>query len=391
MKHNLAYKYRCYPTLAQEQILAQTFGCTRFVYNRMLRFRTDGWHTGQRIGFHETSKELTKTKSLPEFAWLRDVSSVALQQSLRHLQTAFDNFFAKRSGYPTFKKKFGKQSATFANTAFSYRNGQLRLAKMDTPLKIRWSRKLPFVPVTITVSKDCAGRYFVSLQGEMDIQPLPPAETAVGIDFGLHHFAVTSDGEFVAHPKYLKRYTTRLKMLQQRLSRRTKGGQNWQKTKLAIAKLHAKIADSRRDFLHKFTTRLIRQYGQIVTEDLAVRNMVKNHCLAGAISDSAWSEAVRQFEYKASWYGRVYTQIDRFFPSSKRCHVCGHILEKLDLAVRVWTCPCCAAVNHRDLNASQNILAVGHTASMYGQGRRLEKGSLSQAASCVLTSKEVSL
>jgi len=219
----------------------------------------------------------------------------------------------------------------------------------------------------------------------MDVSPLPDNQNAVGIDFGISHFAVTSDKDYFDNPRLLKHHLTRLKVLQQRLSRRTKGGKNWQKTRQQIGKLHAKIADCRQDFLHKFTTQIIVRYGHIITEDLGIINMMKNHRLAQAIGDIAWGEAIRQFTYKSGWYRRQYTQIDRFFPSSKRCHVCGHILEHLDLSTRSWICPECQTVHDRDHNASLNIKAVGQTASIYGQGVRLPKGFLSGAASCVVT------
>jgi len=387
MKHPIAYKYRCYPTGPQQDLLAKTFGCCRFVYNYMLKFRTNSYYQGKRVGFVTTCKELTKTKALPDHIWLNDVSSVALQQSLRNLQKAFDGFFAKRTQYPSFKKKGHAQSATFTVAAFRFDPGTRRLwlAKTSDPLKIRWSRKLPFLPKSITISQDLAGRYFVSFHGEMDIQPLPPSEKAVGIDMGLTHFAITSDGVFISPPKCLRQYQSRLKMLQQRLSRRKQGGKNWQKTKHQIARLHVRIADARKDFIHKFTTSVIREYGHVITEDLGVINMLKNHCLAEAISDAAWSEAFRQLGYKSDWYQRIYTQINRFFPSSKRCHVCGHILDHLDLSTRSWTCPICSTVHNRDLNAALNILAAGLAVVIYGQGVRLQKENLSGASPCVVT------
>lgn len=388
MKQRLAYKYRFYPTPDQAELLAKTFGCSRFVYNYMLNIRTNGWYNRERIGYLTTSKALTKIKAMPEYSWLKDVSSVPLQQSLRHLQSAFERFFAKQAKYPTFKKKTGKQSAEFTRSAFRFypKTKSLTLAKMLKPLNIRWSRKLPFNPLTVTISKDFSGRYFISFSGEVNIKPLPKNENAVGIDFGLKHFAVTSDNNFFQHPKFLKKAKPRLKILQQRLSRQTKQGKNWTKTKLQIAKLHARITDSRKDFLHKFTTQMIQQYGYIVTEDLAICNMVKNHCLAESISDSSWSEATRQLSYKSQWYGRTYTKINRFFPSSKRCSVCGYVLNHLDLSTREWICPNCQTVHNRDLNASKNILAVGHTATIYGQGIRLPKNfDSSKASSCVVT------
>ncbi len=375
MKRNVAYKYRFYPTSEQETLLLQTFGCCRVAYNMMLKLRTDGWHDGKRISYAQTSKELTKIKKLPEYRWLNDVSCVPLQQSLRHLQSAFERFFKKQTAYPTFKKKRGKQSAEFTKSAFKFDAGTRRLwlAKMAKPLKIKWSRKLSFEPITVTISKDPANRFFVSFQGETDIQPLPPSDTSVGIDFGISRFATLSTGKHIQKPRHLKKCLARLKMLQQRLARRKKGGQNWKKTKLQIAKIHAKIADCRNDFLHKFTTSLVRDFEHIITEDLHIRGMVRNHNLAQAISDVAWGEAMRQLDYKSEWYGRLRTEVDRFFPSSKRCHVCGHIVESLPLSVREWTCPSCETLHDRDDNASVNIQAVGLTASIYGLGVRRPK------------------
>jgi putative transposase len=369
-----AYKYRFYPTDQQKQVLACTFGCGRFVYNHMLKLRTDGWHNGQRISYVDTSKELTRLKKLPEYAWLNEVSSVPVQQALRHLQQAFMNFFEHRTAYPKFKKKFAHQSATFMDNAYKWDRAtrQLTLSKIGR-LNIRWSRKFEGKPTSITISKDPSDRYFVSFAVDELIQPLPKINREVGVDLGLHHFMVTSDGTVVENPRHLRKHETRLRMLQQRLSRRTPKGQNWLKTKYQIAKLHAKIADSRLDFQHKTTTWLVQNYQTIYMESLAVKNLLKNHCLAKSISDVGWGTTINQVAYKADWYGRKLVQIDRFFPSSKRCHVCGHIFEELDLSMRSWMCPACSIVHDRDANAAQNILAVGRTATIYGQGQRNPK------------------
>ena len=356
-----AYKFRFYPNQEQRIQLARTFGSCRFVYNWALRLRTDAYYrTSQKMSYKETSHQLTQLKKNPEFSWLKDVTAVRLQQALRHLNTAFLNFFAGRANYPRFKKKRNNQSATYASNAFKWDGEKLTLAKMKSPLKIRWHRHFTGVPTTVTVSKDSTNRYFVSFLLEEQIEQLPKTDEQVAIDLGIKDVIVSSKGFASGNPKYYQKYQKKLAKLQKRLAKKQKGSKNRDKARLKVAKLYAKIADCRLDFLNKLTIRLIRENQVVITESLAVKNMIKNHKLAKAIADVAWGELIRQLDYKASWYGRQLIQIDRFFPSSKRCHACGHVLDKLPLEIREWTCVC-GSHNLRDYNAALNLLAVGRT------------------------------
>jgi putative transposase len=284
-----------------------------------------------------------------------------MQQALRHLQSAFANFFAKRAKYPTFKsRKRSRLSAEYTRSAFRWRGGQLTLAKMDAPLNIVWSRPLPeeAEPSTATVSKDAAGRWFVSLLVEEKITPLAPVERSVGVDAGITALATLSTGEKIVNPKHERADRRKLAKAQRALARKAKGSANRGKAKLKVAKVYARIADRRRDHLHKVTTRLVRENQVIAVEDLTVRNMVKNHCLARAVSDAAWRELRCILEYKAQWYGRTLVVADRWFPSSKLCSACGALQEVMPLNVRTWRCTC-GAVHDRDVNAAKNILAAG--------------------------------
>lgn len=365
-----AYRYRFYPSSEQEVILARTFGCVRFAYNRMLRERTDAWFERQeKMGYHATSAALTKLKKEPEFSWLNEVSSVPVQQSLRHLQTAFANFFAKRAQYPNFKSKYDKQAAEYTTSAFKWDGKALKLAKMDAPLAIRWSRTLPKAAVvtTVTVSKDCAGRYFVSMLCDDVVSKKRKVSGKIGIDLGLTHFAILSTGEKIAAPNLFRKSEKRLAMAQRRLAKKLKGSKNRAKAKIKVARIHVHIADSRKDFLHKLSTRLVNENQVIAVETLAVSNMQKNHCLAKSISDASWSEFVRQLEYKSQWYGRELIGIDKWYPSSKRCNDCGYVMSALPLNVREWTCPECGTIHDRDVNAAKNVLAAGLAVSACGE------------------------
>jgi len=274
---------------------------------------------------------LTGWKKTEDLAFLNDVSCVPLQQTLRHLQVAFTNFFAKRARYPSFKsKKRSHRSAEYTLSAFRYRDGRLTLAKMAEPLKIVWSRPLPegASPSTVTVSQDAAGRWFVSLLCD-DVIDETTAAGAVGVDVGLDHLLTLSSGEKIANPRHERADRARLARAQRNLSRRQKGSHNRAKARIKVARVHARIADRRRDHLQKLTTRLVRENQTIVIEDLAVRNMVKNHSLARAISDAAWRLFRTMVEYKAAWHGRNLVAVDRWFPSSKLCSTCGRLAETM--------------------------------------------------------------
>jgi putative transposase len=304
---------------------------------------------------------LTDLKKQDEYAWLNEVSCVPTQQALRHLDRAFINFFEGRGKYPTFKKKRHRQSAEYTKSAFVWRNGALTLAKMSEPLDIVWSRPLPdgAIPSNCTVTKDGADRYFISILVEDEIAHLPQTDNTIGADLGLKSFVVLSDGEVVGNRRFFHKDEKKLAKAQRRHAKKKKGSKNRKKACLKVARIHARIADRRRDFLHKLSTRLIRENQVVCVESLAVKNMVKNDTLSKAISDVGWSEFVSQLEYKAAWYGRTVVKIDRWYPSSKRCCDCGHILDSLTLDVRHWTCPECGVQHDRDINAARNILAVG--------------------------------
>ena len=368
MEIKRAYKFRFYPTPEQEMILAKTFGCARFVYNYMLQLRTDAWTQRQeRIGYNETSAALTALKKQPEYAWLNEVSSVPVQQSLRHLQSAFNNFFANRTRYPRLKRKGGHQSAAYTGNAFKCDGKSLKLAKMDEPLAIRWSRTIPKAAkvTTVTVSKDAAGRYFVSLLCDDAVAKKSASNGKVGVDLGLTHFAILSTGEKIAAPNTFRKYEKKLAKIQRRLTKKTKGSNRREKARLKVARLHAKIADARRDFLHKLSTRLINENQVIAIESLSVSSMQKNRCLSKSISDAGWYEFARQLKYKARWYGRELISIDRWYPSSKRCSDCGYTMPKMQLSVREWACHECGTIHDRDINAARNVLATGLAVSAH--------------------------
>jgi transposase, IS605 OrfB family, central region len=355
-----AYKYRFYPTPEQERILAQTFGCVRFVYNSILRWRTDAFYQQQlKVGYVEANAQLSRMKKDPELAFLSEVSSVPLQQCLRHQQTAFKNFFEGRAQYPKFKSKRHRQSAEFTRSAFKYRDGKMYLAKSKTPLDIRWSRELPGEPSTVTVSKDSAGRYFVSCLCEFEPSKLPVTPSMTGIDLGLRDLFITDKGERVGNPRHTAKYAARLAKAQRRLSKKKLGSSNRAKAWQRVAKLHAKISDCRQDNLHKLSRRLINENQVICVESLKVKNMIRNPSLSKAIADAGWGEFVRQLAYKADWAGRLLVAIDQWFPSSKRCSGCGHTLSSLPLSIRQWDCPECGMCHDRDINAATNIKAAG--------------------------------
>jgi len=368
-----AFKYRFHPTEQQAMELSRTFGCVRYVYNRALAERSRAWTQEQRpVGYAETDRLLTDWRNSDDTPWLAETASVPQQQALRHLQGAFAAFWDKRARYPRFKsRKQSKASATYVGTAVKWRDGYLRLAKMPEPLAIVWSRPLPerAEPSSVTVSRDSAGRWHVSILCEAIVSDGPATDSAVGIDAGITSLVTLSTGEKIVNPRHERRDRVRLAKAQRSLARKAKGSANRTKARLKVARVHARIADRRRDHLHKLSTKLINENQVICIEDLSVRNMVHNHCLARAISDASWRELRRQLEYKAGWYGRTVVAIDRWYPSSKTCSGCGAIVAKLPLNIRIWTCPC-GAVHDRDVNAARVIKAAGLAVSACGDGVR---------------------
>jgi putative transposase len=375
MRQKRGYHYRFYPTTAQAAMLARTFTCARFVYNWGLRLCTDACYKRQeRVSYAETSPALTILKQQPETAWLNEVLSVPPQQALRHLDRAFRNFFEGRAQYPTFHEKRGMQVAGYTTSACRWNPEKrgLTLAKMDTPPHIHWSRPLPddAVPTSITVSRDTAGRYFVSILAEEEIAPLPVTAKQVGIDLGKHDVVVLDTGEKVGNPRFFRADEKQLAQAQRRLAKKQRGPKNRDKAREKVASIHVRIADRRRDFTHELSPRIIRENQTICIESLRVKALVKHPTLAKATHDVGWGEFVRQVEYKANWAGRPIARIDKWYPSSKRCHECGHVLNSLSLDTRRWTCPACGSVHDRDVNAAQNVLAAGLAVSAYGEAIR---------------------
>ena len=361
-----AFKFRLYPNVEQRVFLARQFGCARFVYNHFLRERIDFYaaHKGepkQSLNYGDTAKRLVELKRQPDTTWLQEVNSQVLQQSLMNLNVAYKNFWAGRGDFPKFKRKHDKQAIRVPqHFTLDPDTGHLSLPKM-TPLKIVLHRPVEGKLKSVTITHRPSGRYYASLLCEVDVPDPQPTrdEKALGLDLGLKSFVVTSDGEKVDMPAYLRQSEKSLAALQRQLARKTPDSQNRLKAKIKVARLHQKIADRRADFLHQLSRRLIDDNQAIYVEHLNVKGMLANHTLAKSISDAGWSEFLRQLQYKGAWAGRTVEVIDRFFPSSRRCRQCGYLKTDLTLADREWDCPVCQAHHDRDVNAAGNILDTG--------------------------------
>ena len=363
------HRFRFYPDPRQAQALERLFGCVRWVYNRALALRKQAFQeSGTALSYGQSSAALTLWKRDEALRWLKEPSCVPLQQALRHLEAAYSNFFKKRARYPTFKtKRSPKQCAEFTASAFAWdqQNQRLSVAKIGR-LKIRWSRVIKTRPSSVSITKDAAGRYFVTLTVQEERSKLPPTGSAVGIDLGIKAIATLSTGEVMAPLNPLRGKLRALRRAQKTLNRRLKGSSRYNRQRLKVARLHARVADSRKDYLDKMSTDLVRRFGTIAIEDLCVRGMVRNPRLARSIADASLGQFRRMLEYKCAWYGRRLWVVDRFEPTSKRCAVCGEINRRLSLADRVWVCAC-GARHERDLNAAINILAAGHAVTARGE------------------------
>jgi putative transposase len=383
MKLNKAFKFRLSPNDQQIQFLAQSFGCARFVYNHYLRQRIDYYaETGKGLTYFNNSHALTQLKKQSELEWLNDINSQSLQAVLRNLDIAYNNFFNKRAEFPKFKKKRNKQSFGVPQ------NFQIHDNVVDIPkckgIKIKLHRDIEGTMKSITISKTPSGKYFASILCELEIpEPtysgvVPPItfrrlgspsgfteeqsdgrKNEIGIDYGIKSFITTSGGVTIDPPKYLRKSENRLKQLNKSFCKKQPNSKNLYKAQKQLARQHEKVSNQRQDFLHKTSKQLVSDNQAIYIESLAIRNMIQNHCLAKSISDSGWNTFVNMLKYKGNWYGCRLIEIDRWFPSSKRCHICGYIKDNLTLSDRSWLCPECNTNHDRDVNASINILIFG--------------------------------
>lgn len=354
-----AFKFRLYPTEAQKEFLSRQFGAVRFVYNHFLAIRKDEYLNNKKsLNYYDDAKHLTELKNQDGYEWLYEINSQTLQASLRNLEVSYQNFFKKRTKFPKFHSKKNRQCIKIPQN-FKVKNNKLYIPKLKTGIEIRQHQAIAGKMISCLLSKTPTDKYFVSILCETDFEPLNIHESIAGIDLGIKHLIVSSTGQRVENPKFTRQMEKKLAYEQKQLSKKQPGSNNKNKQRKIVAKTHEYIANSRKDFLHKTSKKLIDENQVIIAESLSVKNMMRNHCLAKSINDAGWGELLRQLEYKAKWYGRTFHQIDKFFPSSKTCNGCQFILDELPLNVREWDCPNCKQHNNRDLNAAMNIRDKG--------------------------------
>lgn len=366
-KINRTYKFRLYPNMEQAELLARHFGCARFVYNHFLNQRKEQYRlTGKSDNYYAQAKSLTELKKQEATAWLKEVNAQSLQFALRSLDAAYTNFFQKRAKFPSFKSKHTKNSFTVPQHV-SIAGGRLFFHKFKDGIKCRVHREITGKVGKATISKTPSGKYFVSVFTEEEyVTPVKKSGKAAGVDMGLKDLLITSDGEIFKNNRNTKRYERKLAKAQQHLSRKKKGSRGFENQKLKVARIHEKIANSRADYLHKCSISLVRRYDTICIEDLNVKGMERNHRLAKSITDASWGNFVSMLTYKAEWNGKKVVKVDRYFPSSQTCNVCGYVNKQTkDLSVREWECPVCHTHHNRDVNAAINILRFGinHTSA----------------------------
>ena len=359
-----AYKYRIYPNSEQRTQIAKTFGCCRFVYNRTLAYRKETYEKEKKSVSKTDCNNYCNRELKKDYEWLKEVDKFALTNAIYNMDSAYQKFFKEHSGYPKFKSKHDNHKSyttnyTNGNIAVNFENDRIKLPKLKE-VKAKLHREFRGKIKSATVSQVPSGKYYVSILVETEHKALSHIEHEIGLDLGIKNLCITSDGKKYKNPKTIKKYENKLAKLQRQLAHKKKGSNNYYKKKKQIALCYEKIRNTRKDYLHKISHEIISENQVIVSENLQIKNMVKNHHLAKAISDVSWYELTRQLEYKAKWNGRKYIKIDTFYASSQLCSVCGYKnLNTKDLSVRMWTCPNCGSKHDRDINAAKNILAEG--------------------------------
>lgn len=354
-----SYRFRIYPTKEQESLLSKHFGHCRFVFNRFLNERKEKYlNEKTSLNYYDNARTLTDLKKEEAFVWLNEVNSQSLQAAIRNLDVAYKNFFNKQNKFPRFKSKYDRQSFKVPQNV-SVEDSKLVIPKFNEGIKLNLHRKLEGKPLFATISKSTTGTYYVSITCEVEHKSFDKTNKSVGIDTGIKELAILSDGSSYENIKSLKTKLKKLKYEQRQLSKKTKGSQSRNKQKIKLALVHEQLTNIRKDYLHKVSTEIIKNHDVISVEDLAVKNIMKNHCLAQAMSDVALGAFYTTLEYKANWNDRQFVKINRFFPSSKTCSGCGWIKQDLTLTIRAWTCQSCGKIHDRDVNAAKNILKQG--------------------------------
>ena len=358
-KIHKSYKFRISPDNEQKILLSKHFGATRFVFNRYLNSRKETYLEEKKsLKYYDNANDLTKLKKEEEFVWLKEINSQSLQSSLRNLDTAYNKFFRKQTQFPRFKSKYGKQSFTVPQSV-TIEEGKLYIPKFKKGIDVNIHREIEGKLLFATISKSTTGNYYVGITCEVEYRPFEKTNSKVGIDTGIKDLAILSDGKVYENIKILKANLKNLKYEQRQLSKKTKGSNSRLKQKSKLARVHEKVTNIRKDYLHKVSTEIIKNQNVICIEDLAVKNMMKNHKLAQAFSDVSLGTFYTMLEYKANWNDRQFVKIDRWFPSSKTCSSCGWIKQDLTLSIREWTCDSCGENHDRDVNAAKNILKQG--------------------------------